>query len=91
MSLVLTIPEPGQLVDVRQRRYVVMDVAQGTISRVVVICSPASLNRFAHADRYCSYAIPHFFAEGFVSSLTQPPVSLNVTTSLKSCSASSIS
>ncbi len=35
--------------------------------------------------------LPHFFAEGFVSSLTQPPVSLNVTTSLKSCSASSIS
>src|SRR6266849_5811032 len=35
--------------------------------------------------------LPHFFAESFVSSLTQPPVSLNVTTSLKSCSASSIS
>ncbi|MGB8345023.1 MAG: helicase, partial [Ktedonobacteraceae bacterium] len=31
MSLVLTIPEPGQLVDVRQRRYVVTDVVQGTI------------------------------------------------------------
>src|SRR5712691_9268471 len=35
--------------------------------------------------------LPHFFAESFVSSLTQPPVSLNVTTSLKSCNASSIS
>jgi len=35
--------------------------------------------------------LPHFFAESFLSSLTQPPVSLNVTTSLKSCSASSIS
>src|SRR5260221_8049492 len=35
--------------------------------------------------------LPHFFAEGFVSSLIQPPVTLNVTTSLKSCSASSIS
>src|SRR5258708_10445243 len=35
--------------------------------------------------------LPHFFAEGFVSSLTQPPVTLNVTTSLKSCNASSIS
>ncbi len=28
MSLVLNIPEPGQLVDVRQRRHVVVDVAQ---------------------------------------------------------------
>src|SRR6266702_8479296 len=35
--------------------------------------------------------LSHFFAEGFVSSLTQPPVSWNVTTSLKSCSSSSIS
>ncbi len=32
VSLVLNIPEPGQLVDVRQRRYVVIDVSQGTIS-----------------------------------------------------------
>jgi SNF2 family DNA or RNA helicase len=31
MSLAVTIPEPGQLVDVRQRRYVVVDVAQGTL------------------------------------------------------------
>ena len=31
MSLVLTIPEPGQLVDVRQRRYVVVDVVEGTV------------------------------------------------------------
>src|SRR5258708_39256741 len=35
--------------------------------------------------------LPHFFAERFVSSLTQPLVTLNVTTSLKSCNASSIS
>src|SRR5260221_5518199 len=35
--------------------------------------------------------LPYFFVEGFASSLIQPPVSLNVTTSLKSCSASSIS
>ena len=32
MSLILNIPEPGQLVDVRQRRYVVVDVSQGTLS-----------------------------------------------------------
>ena len=32
MSLILHIPEPGQLVDVRQRRYVVVDVSQGTLS-----------------------------------------------------------
>ena len=31
VSLVLTIPEPGQLVDVRQRRYVVVDVVEGTL------------------------------------------------------------
>ena len=31
MSLILNVPEPGQLVDVRQRRYVVVDVAQGTV------------------------------------------------------------
>lgn len=31
MSLVLTFPEPGQLVDVRQRRYVVVDVVEGTV------------------------------------------------------------
>lgn len=31
MSLVLNIPEPGQLVDVRQRRYVVVDVAQSVL------------------------------------------------------------
>jgi ERCC4-related helicase len=29
VSLVLSIPEPGQLVDVRQRRYVVVEVVQG--------------------------------------------------------------
>jgi hypothetical protein len=28
VSLDLNVPEPGQLVDVRQRRYVVVDVAQ---------------------------------------------------------------
>ena len=28
VSLVLNIPEPGQLVDVRQRRFVIVDVAQ---------------------------------------------------------------
>ena len=32
MNLVLNIPEPGQLVDVRQRRYVVVDVAQNSPS-----------------------------------------------------------
>src|SRR5215468_9148599 len=32
---------------------------------------------------------PHFFTESSFSSLTQPPVTLNVTTSLKSCSDSS--
>ncbi len=32
MSVILNIPEPGQLGDVRQRRYVVVDVAQGTVS-----------------------------------------------------------
>ena len=32
MSLILHIPEPGQLVDVRQRRYVVVEVSQGTLS-----------------------------------------------------------
>ena len=31
VSLVLNIPEPGQLVDVRQRRYVVVDIAQGVL------------------------------------------------------------
>ncbi len=31
MSYILTIPEPGQLVDVRQRRYSVVDVAQSTL------------------------------------------------------------
>jgi hypothetical protein len=31
VSLVLNIPEPGQLVDVRQRRYVVVDVAQSVL------------------------------------------------------------
>lgn len=31
MSLVLNIPEPGQLVDVRQRRYVVVEVAQNIL------------------------------------------------------------
>jgi hypothetical protein len=31
VSLVLNIPEPGQLVDVRQRRYVVVDVAQNVL------------------------------------------------------------
>jgi hypothetical protein len=31
MSLALPIPEPGQLVDVRQRRYVVVDVAQSVL------------------------------------------------------------
>ncbi len=31
MSLVLNVPEPGQLVDVRQRRYVVVDVAQSVL------------------------------------------------------------
>ncbi len=31
MSLALSIPEPGQLVDVRQRRYVVVDVAQSVL------------------------------------------------------------
>jgi len=31
VSLVLHVPEPGQLVDVRQRRYVVVDVAQGVL------------------------------------------------------------
>lgn len=31
MSLVLNIPEPGQLVDVRQRCYVVGDVAQSVL------------------------------------------------------------
>src|SRR5258708_33483854 len=34
--------------------------------------------------------LPYFFVEGFASSLIQPPVTLNVTTSLKSCNASSI-
>ena len=31
MSLILNIPEPGQLVDVRQRRYVVVDIAQSVL------------------------------------------------------------
>ena len=31
MSLDLNVPEPGQLVDVRQRRYVVVDVAQSVL------------------------------------------------------------
>jgi len=31
VSLILHVPEPGQLVDVRQRRYVVVDVAQSTL------------------------------------------------------------
>jgi len=31
VSLVLNIPEPGQLVDVRLRRYVVVDIAQGVL------------------------------------------------------------
>ncbi len=31
MRQTLSIPEPGQLVDVRQRRYVVVDVAQSTL------------------------------------------------------------
>ncbi len=31
MSLVLNVPEPGQPVDVRQRRYVVVDVAQSVL------------------------------------------------------------
>ena len=31
MSHVLPVPEPGQLVDVRQRRYVVVDVAQSVL------------------------------------------------------------
>ncbi len=31
MSYVLQLPEPGQLVDVRRRRYVVIDVAQNTL------------------------------------------------------------
>jgi len=31
VSLILNIPEPGQLVDVRQRRYVVVDIAQSVL------------------------------------------------------------
>jgi superfamily II DNA or RNA helicase len=31
VSLDLNVPEPGQLVDVRQRRYVVVDVAQSVL------------------------------------------------------------
>ncbi len=31
MGLVLQIPEPGQLVDVRRRRYVVVDIAQSLL------------------------------------------------------------
>src|SRR5262249_44470089 len=47
----------------------------------------------SHAHRWggCTHSMLHFFAGNLVSSLIQPPVSLNVTTSLKSCSASSIS
>jgi hypothetical protein len=46
VSLAVTIPEPGQLVDVRQRRYSVVDVAQSTLPTDLL--KPGSLGRPAH-------------------------------------------
>ncbi len=46
MSLAVTIPEPGQLVDVRQRRYSVVDVAQSTLPPDLL--KPGSLGLPAH-------------------------------------------
>ncbi len=46
MSLAVTIPEPGQLVDVRQRRYSVVDVAQSTLPPDLL--KPGSLVLPAH-------------------------------------------
>src|SRR5260370_31003582 len=49
VSLVLTIPDPGKLVDVRQRRYSVVDVAQSTLPADLL--KPGSLGLSAHNHR----------------------------------------
>jgi hypothetical protein len=49
VSLDLNVPEPGQLVDVRQRRYVVVDVAQSVLPPHLL--KSGSLNtRFENID-----------------------------------------
>ena len=50
VSLVLNIPEPGQLIDVRQRHYVVVDVAQNVLPPDLLKSGCLS-SRFQH-DQY---------------------------------------
>ncbi len=65
VSLVFNVTEPGQLVDVRQRRYVVVDVAQSVLPPDLLKSGSLS-SRFQH-DQYsianpsCSLAIVNFF------------------------------
>jgi Plasmid pRiA4b ORF-3-like protein len=54
--------------------HIQLEEIEPAIWRRISVPGKISLARLTH---------PHFFAEGFVSSLTHPPVSLNVTTSLK--------
>ncbi len=52
MSLILNIPEPGQLVDVRQRRYVVVDIAQSVLP-------PDPLKSVAHPQLHQDHRPQH--------------------------------
>lgn len=49
MSLDLYVPEPGQQVDVRQRRYVVVDVAQSVLPPDLLKFGSSSI-RFKNMD-----------------------------------------
>lgn len=48
MSRLQQVPEPGQLVDVRQRRYVVLDIVQSVLPTTLLTSSPLASQRTQH-------------------------------------------